>query len=276
MLTSGFFNSINHDRKYDAVQMSSIFDGIIQDGVFQSIGSAFHVSAAGANLTVNVGTGRAWFNHTWTLNDAVLPLTIVTPHATLKRVDAVVLEVNTEDAVRNNSIKIISGTVSSSPAKPTLSKGPKIWQYPLAYITVAPNAQEITQANIENAVGTSACPYVKAPLDKMSIDDLLAQWQNQFDQRNDELVRSIEELKNNLQNKYDTWVEDLKDALDDNTALGLANSINEVKEQLPNFVNKSGDTMTGTLVTPGITVAGVDMTITSEQYNALKTLLGGV
>ena len=42
-VSSGFFNSVNHDRLYDAEQVSSIFDGIIEDGVCESIGEAFMV-----------------------------------------------------------------------------------------------------------------------------------------------------------------------------------------------------------------------------------------
>ena len=45
-LTYGFYNSQNGDRMYDATDISSIFDGIIKDGVFMSIGDAFIVSAA--------------------------------------------------------------------------------------------------------------------------------------------------------------------------------------------------------------------------------------
>ena len=55
-VSSGFFNSLNGDRKYNAAQMSAIFDGLIIDGVFASIGTAFAVKAAGG-LTVNVGIG---------------------------------------------------------------------------------------------------------------------------------------------------------------------------------------------------------------------------
>ena len=73
-VSSGFFNSLNGDRKYNAAQMSAIFDGLIIDGVFASIGTAFAVKAAGG-LTVNVGVGKAWFDHTWTVNDSILPMT---------------------------------------------------------------------------------------------------------------------------------------------------------------------------------------------------------
>ena len=43
-LTYGFYNSVDHDRVYDATQFGSIFDGVINDGVFQNIGDLFAVS----------------------------------------------------------------------------------------------------------------------------------------------------------------------------------------------------------------------------------------
>ena len=55
-LTYGFYNSINHDRRYNATQMSQLFDGIINDGVFANIGTAMVVTA-GTGLTVTVGLG---------------------------------------------------------------------------------------------------------------------------------------------------------------------------------------------------------------------------
>lgn len=44
-VTYGFYNSLNGDRKYNAEQVSSLFDGLIIDGVFASIGTAFAVKA---------------------------------------------------------------------------------------------------------------------------------------------------------------------------------------------------------------------------------------
>ena len=83
-LTYGFYNSNAGDRKYDAVQMSSIFDGIIHDGVYASIGDSFAVAAT-TGREITVGTGRAWFNHTWTFNDSAIPLTVSAAAAVLDR-----------------------------------------------------------------------------------------------------------------------------------------------------------------------------------------------
>ena len=53
-LSYGFFNSLDGDRKYDAKQMAQIFDGILNDGVFQSIGEYF-ATKPGTGLQVRTG-----------------------------------------------------------------------------------------------------------------------------------------------------------------------------------------------------------------------------
>ena len=178
-LTSGFFNSKNHDRLYDATQISTLFEGLINDGVYQGVGNIFKVSASNG-MKVTVDTGRAWFNNTWTRNDALIVLTVPTAEQVLKRIDAVVIEVNSLETVRNNTIKIVKGTPASKPSKPSLTKKDDVHQYPLAYITVDPNVTAITQQKIQNAVGTSACPFVTGIIDTLDIDNLIAQWSSEF------------------------------------------------------------------------------------------------
>lgn len=189
-LTSGFFNSKNHDRLYDAAQISTLFEGLINDGVYQGVGNIFKVSAS-SGMHVTVDTGRAWFNNTWTRNDALIVLTVPTAEQVLKRIDAVVLEVNTRENVRNNTIKIVKGTPASNPSKPSLTKNDDVHQYPLAYITVDPNVTTITQQKIQNAVGTSACPFVTGIIDTLDIDNLIAQWSVEFNRLFAELEEKI-------------------------------------------------------------------------------------
>ena len=82
---------------------------------------------------------------------------------------------------RINTIKIVKGTPTSKNAKPpAMLKEKNRWQYPLAYIKVAAGVTSIRTADITNKVGTSDCPFVTAPLDKMSIDDLVKQWADQW------------------------------------------------------------------------------------------------
>lgn len=179
MLTYGFYNSRNHDRRYDALQISSMFDGIIHDGVYMGIGNRLMVTQ-GTGMMVLVGTGRAWFNHTWTLNDAPLPITIPQSEVILNRIDAVVLEVNNETSVRANSVKVVKGTPSSNPVRPTLINNVNVHQHPLAYVHVTKGVTSIRTADITNMVGTSACPFVTGVVQSMNIDPLIAKWEDQW------------------------------------------------------------------------------------------------
>lgn len=245
-VTSGFFNALNGDRKYNAKEMSSIFDGIIEDGVLQHVGTAMVVTAMD-NMNVYVGIGRAWFNHTWTLNDSILPLEVTQAEVLLNRYDAVVLDVDARTSVRANTIKIINGTPGSSPSKPEMLKDNDHWQYPLAYIYVAAGVTSIGQENITNCVGTSECPFVTAPLEKMDIDALIAKWEAQWNvwiERNDSEWAS---WKAKNETDFKNWFADIKGILGEDAATNLANQILEIKKRMVEFtqVTLTADGWTG-------------------------------
>lgn len=157
-VTYGFFNSVNGDRTYDAKDFAEIFDGIIEDGVHKGIGDDFKVIATGGN-TVAAGTGRAWFDHTWTKSDTAVPFTIDAAHASLNRIDAIVLETDSSDAVRANQLRYVRGTPSATPVRPTMMRSENVNQYALAYILRPLNSAAITTAQITNVVGTPETPY---------------------------------------------------------------------------------------------------------------------
>lgn len=179
--TFGFYNSLNHDRVYNAIQMGQIFDGIIYDGVYSTVGSCFVVRATTLPQTVIVGTGRAWFDHTWNYNDSDMVLEAPQSDILLNRIDAIVIDVFSAEAQRTNSIKWVVGTPSSNPKKPTLIKQLGHNQYPLAYVLRRANVETISQGDITNAIGTSECPFVTGPLEHISMDNLILQWKAQWD-----------------------------------------------------------------------------------------------
>ena len=191
-LTCGFYNSLNYDRRYTAEQLSSIFTGVINDGVFMSIGDQLRVSASD-KMTVIVGSGRAWFNGTWTDNDADYAVTIPVSELVLHRIDAIVLEVNSSESVRANSIKVVSGTPATNPSRPTLTNSSTVHQYPLAYVTVNAGVTSIKQSDITNAVGTSECPWVTGILETINTDELITQWKARFDELYATLENAIEQ-----------------------------------------------------------------------------------
>ena len=201
-VTYGFYDSLNHDRLYNAQQMSAIFDGVINDGVFASVGNQLH-TVAGSGMQVIVKSGRAWFDSTWTLNHAEYPLSIDAADVLLTRIDAVVLEVNSEVATRANTIKVVKGTPASTPAKPALTNTAAVHQHALAYVTVAKNTTAITNSMIEIVIGKTETPYVTAILQTTDITDLFKKWENDFQ----------------------VWFETVRSTLDGDVALNLQNQI---------------------------------------------------
>lgn len=211
-VSSGFFNSQNHDRLYDAEQFSSVFDGVILDGVYQGVGDAFKVTAyPDANNTVIVGTGRAWFDHTWTVNDSQYSIVLAEPNIMLGRIDAIVLDIDRRSSVRKNSIKYVQGALASAPEHPVLIKEELHNQYPLAYITIQPGeSAPVNQMYIENKVGTSDCPLVTGVLESMDSDMFTQQ----------------------MEAKFEDWFEGIKSSLEGDIALNLQNQINNLKDEL--------------------------------------------
>lgn len=266
-VTSGFFNSVNHDRLYDAEQISSMFDGIILDGIYQGLGDAFIVKPySDLNCTVTVGTGRAWFDHTWTLNSTELALTLDDPNVLYDRIDAIVIDVDRRQDVRANSIKVVKGTVSETGAtKPALIEEELHNQYPLAYVTVkAGSAAPIQAQYIENVIGQTKTPLVAGVLEHMDITMFVQQMEDEFN----------------------VWFEGLKDVVSGDSITNLQQQINKINENsipmkktlvdiirdgVPNF-----STEIITLNNAQVSGVNLDLGGTYNQYSLTKAIECGL
>lgn len=248
MLSYGFYNSLNGDRKYDAAQMSAIFNGIINDGVFMSVGN-YLITSPAAGMIVNVGTGRAWFNSTWTYNSSAYAITVDAAEAVLDRIDTIVLEINTTDEVRANSIKIVKGTPDAAPIAPTLTNDANIHQYPLCDIYVAAGVTEILEVDITNRVGTVDCPFITGILETVDTSALLAQWEAEFDtfmlNNNSEFTTFM----NASDSEFHEWFQGVQDILDETAEGNILSMIGDItllttddKTSLANAINEvNGD-----------------------------------
>lgn len=229
----GFYNSLNGDRKYDAEQVSQMFDGLINDGVYQSIGSAFFVSSTGG-LTFSIGSGRSWTRHTWTLNDSALVMSLGASEALLNRYDAIVLDV--DSATRTNAFRVVQGTPASNPTYPSLINTENRRQYPLAYVYRSAGSTSVTQANFTNRIGTSDFPFVTGVLSVIDITTFLTQWQAQwnawFNSAQTNATNQLNTWMGDEKAAFDIWFEDLQVTLDTNVATSLAARLLEVEGKL--------------------------------------------
>lgn len=199
----GFYNSVNGDRRYDAVDFGRIFDGVINDGVFGTVGKGMIVQA-GDGMVVVVGNGKAWFEHTWSWLTADLPVVISTANSVYPRIDAIVLEINPDTRV--NEIKTVEGTPASTAVKPTLTEH----QHVLAYVTVRAGATSILAGDIEVVVGTSQTPIVTGALQLLNLDPVIQSYTNKWGQ------------------DFHEWFTHLQNELDEHQAAHLQNQIDHL------------------------------------------------
>ena len=262
--TFGFYNSLNGDRKYNAIEMSSIFDGIIKDGIFMSIGTAMMVTV-GSGMTVNVGIGRAWFNHTWTLNDALYPITIDRSEVLQDRIDIIALQIDSSVAVRTNSFVVIKGVASSTPVAPALILTDTLKQYALCEVYVTRGSSSITPGNITNRVGTSTTPFITGILETMDIDALLVKWEAQF--------ASWHQTK---RDEFQAWFQSLRDILDEDAITALTLRVLDLEEgfeELKKSVSDGKEQVAAAITLQGVITAA---TATFAQMAAnIKAIIRG-
>ena len=181
MVTYGFFNSVDGDRKYSADQMSNYFKGLISDGVYEGLGSALVVTA-GDGMTVNVGTGRAIIDCKWINLDGVESLPISPASPTQARYTAVVIRLDREN--RQMVLTTVDGEPAASPVMPEIGDD----ELCLAMVYVTANAVSISQVNITDMRGSQHCLWVTGLIDQLDTSTLWLQWETGFNEWFDALT----------------------------------------------------------------------------------------
>lgn len=154
MLKFSFFDSVNGDRKYNARDISEIFEGIISDGVFKEIGDRFKVEPKeGSPMWITVGTGQGWFNGIKVNNTTKIEIGIPSAITTDNYLDAIILEINKKE--RGGSIFLMEKYNENK-----LINDEFIHQYVLALIDVKIGITNITDKDISNLVGDTI-PYIE-------------------------------------------------------------------------------------------------------------------
>lgn len=240
-LSYGFYNSVNGDRTYDALDMGQMFDGVFTDGVFNGFGDVFAVTP-NSGLTVNVGSGRAWFNHTWSYNDSAMQVTFDANSESTTRQDIIYLKVDATDAVRANSIEVSKGNAYGAPVVPADTLG--VYNHPIAMVAVK-NTGTITAADIHMLLGTGSYLNVNyTPFVQVANVNVNATLQN-------------------LQNDFDVWFGGLQYILDGDVAGHLQNEIEQIDTVLT-----ANTKIVGIVVKDNLTVDhGVASTVTWSSSN---------
>lgn len=235
MITYGYFNSSGGDRRYNADQMSEYFDGLITNGVYESVGQAMIVKVGTEAMTVTVGTGRAIIDCKWLKNDSMLSLTITPANALLPRYTAVIVRLDNENRLMEITTK--DGTPAATPTLPTIADN----ELALAMIYVRAGATTISQADITDTRASADCGWITGLIEQVDTSELWLQWQAAYQSYYDAMRAGFEE-----------WMQSLTDELNVNTY---------IKDYRKHYVLSTGQT----------TDIALDMT--SYTYEAADVIL---
>jgi hypothetical protein len=203
-ITYGFFNAIKqsdgtYDRVYNADQMSAYFEGLVSDGVYESVDDAMQV-LAGTGMQVQVGAGRAIIDSKWLKNTAAYPLTINAAHVTLNRYTAIVIRLDL--SARTISIVTKDGENATAPIKPTMTNSETVKEMCLAYVYVGRGVTTITQANIEDSrPDNDVCGWVTGIVQQVDTSKLFLQWQTAYE----EFYKQMQSWQNEQETEFSDW-----------------------------------------------------------------------
>lgn len=201
--TSGFFNSVNGDRLYNSDQMSRIFEGLITDGVYESVGNKLAVQP-NSGMTIQIATGRGWFGKHWVENDSELTLTVEPSDVVLNRYVAVMIKADDTDAVRDVIPYLKYGEFATTPVKPTVTRTESVKEFCLAYIYIKAGMTEIKASDIiDTRADESVCGWVTGLIEQLSSATLFEQFTAIFNE----------------------WFSGLQDFINENTEAMLVNAL---------------------------------------------------
>ena len=263
-ITYGFFNSVDGDRKYNAEQMSTYFDGLVSDGIFQSVGKKFSVTA-GSGLTVNVDTGRALIECHWLKNDNVLTISLDNADVQNDRKDLIVIKL--DYTARTMGIEYISGAES-------VKNTETVKYLTLARITIPAGATAITQANIKDYRGSALCPWVTGLVKQVDTADLFTQYETAYE----EMVQQMINWWADRRNAFDTWFNNLTSTLNVNLNLTKQEFSYTTTEETDNIPLVSGYQNTDILlvhVNGVLVVEGTEYSIEAGNIKLAKTITAG-
>ena len=171
----GFFNAKNMDRTYTAEDFTGYLSSIICNGVFDTYGDCFSVTA-GSGLKVVIGTGKAWIDGHYFINDTAYTLDLTKyVDESLSRYVTIGISCDVSENIRACKLEVKSGTAATSPAIPTFEDTASKKHLTLAAVFLKGGTKSITDGNIRDMrENEEKCGYVKCVLGKCRVSEILS------------------------------------------------------------------------------------------------------
>ncbi|MBR5512960.1 MAG: leucine-rich repeat domain-containing protein [Ruminococcus sp.] len=170
----GFFNAKNMDRTYTADDFTNYLSSIICNGVFDTYGDCFSVTA-GNGTSVVIGTGKAWIDGHYFINDTAYTLDLSKyADESLSRYVTIGISCDVSENVRACKLEVKSGTAATTPTIPVFENTASKKYITLAAVFLKGGTKNIINDNIfDMREDEKKCGYVKCVLGKCRVSEIL-------------------------------------------------------------------------------------------------------
>lgn len=176
MEESGFFASINGDRKYKSDLIATFFSKLFTNGVFNN---ELQVQA-NDNMTVTLKSGTAFINGYFYNNTVDKVINISLSDTEQSRIDSIVLRFSKEN--RQIIADVLEGSYADNPVAPELTRNSNIYELRLCNISVNKQADSITTSMIEDCrFNSTDCGQVISAVQQLDTTEIFAQYQAAFE-----------------------------------------------------------------------------------------------
>jgi len=204
---SGFFNSKGLDRTYTAEDFTSYLSSIICNGILDTYGQNFKLTAANSGLGVVLGTGKAWIDGHYFINDSryVIDLTSYQDES-LPRYVGIAIYLDTTESVRSVSLRLFPGTPAENPSLPSIPQDEDHARLLMYAVRMNPGASRITESDwFDYREDSNVCGYCKCILGKCKVTELMSQMAQLIVevQENNETIAELTNKVDTLQTEVD-------------------------------------------------------------------------
>ena len=209
----GFFNSKGLDRTYTAENFTEYLSSIICNGILDTYGQNFKLTAASSGLKVILGTGKAWINGHYFVNDSRYTIDLSEyMDESLPRYVGIAIYLDTTESVRSVTLKLFPGTPAESPSLPSIPQDADHVRLLMYAVRLNPGATEISERDwYDYREDANVCGYCKCILGKCKVTELMSQMA-QLIIEVQENNQTIEELTNKV-DELTAEVEDIGDVI---------------------------------------------------------------
>ncbi len=188
-----FDGTVSDPRSYSADDFAEYFRQFIRNGVFNG-GDELQVSSQQVGLKTYVKPGKAWINGYFYKNTDNLFLDHNVSHATMDRIDRVVLRLDYD--LRTMGVRVLTGVPGATPQPPALTRNNHVYELSLAQVKIKAGAVSVSPADIvDERFNGNVCGIVTHLFEQVDTTEIFAQFTAAWHQFTAEWQRWFEEVK---------------------------------------------------------------------------------